>query len=169
MSLSLQQQTTTHNNSNDGNNTAWQWESADPPSVLTEEQNHMLDVAIEEVRKSPLSSTITHGGRSAIWRYLHAARWRSEISGKRVSTYFLETLEWRKLLGIDGVLEDGQAASLLAEAATGKLFVRGTCLLHRPLIWFHLGRENNALDPESNVRFLIYTVVRKQHRGGQVQ
>lgn len=156
------QQTTTHNHGKDDeNDAAWQWESPDPPAELTEEQNQMLDVVIEEVRRSPLSSAVTHGGRSAIWRYLNAARWGTELSGKRVSSYFLETLEWRKLLAIDRVLEDKEhAASLLKEAATGKLFVRGTCLFHRPLIWLHLGRENNALDPVSNVRLLVYTVVR---------
>lgn len=93
-----------------------------------------------------------------MWRYLEGAQWRVEpVRGKRVSAFFLETLEWRKEQGVDDILD--RAESFASEASSGKLFVRGTCLEGRPLIWVHLGRENNAMDPEANVRFLLYTVV----------
>lgn len=140
----------------DAGNYAWQWESSDHP-LLTAEQETMLDVTIDEVRRSPLSSAVTKGGRSAVWRYLVAAQWQLEpTQGRRVSWYFVDTLEWRKSQSVDTILDAAQRYAFLPEA---KLFVRGKCLRNRPLIWLHLGRENNSADPESNIRFLIYTVV----------
>lgn len=135
----------------------WGWERG-PPS-LSAEQTAMLDSTIAEVRAHPLcSDAVAQGGRSAVWRYLEGAQWREEPTrGKRVSDYFIETLEWRAKGNIDSVLERGKLFE--AEAASGKLFVKGHSLLGRPLIWLHAGRENNALDPEANIRFLIYTVV----------
>lgn len=138
----------------------WGWEG-EPPS-LTAKQSAMLETTIDEVRASPLcSSAKIIAGRSAVWRYLVAAQWRLEpVGGRRVSDFFIDTLKWRLDEGVDDILE--QAKTFRTEAASGKLFVRGTCLTKRPLIWVHLGRENNALDPEANVRFLIYTVVREK-------
>lgn len=135
----------------------WGWESETPS--LTAEQSAMLDITIDEVRSSPLFSNVSiKAGRSAVWRYMEGAQWRLEpVGGKRVSEFVLETLRWRKQEGVDNVLD--RAHSFSTEAASGKLFVRGACQLNRPLIWLHLGRENNVLDPEANVRFLIYTVV----------
>lgn len=140
---------------------AWQWEIPNhPPAMLTADQEAMLDAIIEEVQRSPASYAVAHGGRAAVWRYLEAARWQPEVSGKPLSTYFLETLEWRESLGVDSILDrdENTTKSLLSEARSGKMFVRGTCLLGRPLIWIHLGRERLE-EPESNLRFLIYTVV----------
>lgn len=136
----------------------WGWEG-EAPGVLSPEQTALLDSTIAEVRASPLcSDAVAQGGRSAVWRYLEGAQWRAEPTrGKRVSDYFIETLAWRAEGGVDTVLQRGPAFE--AEAASGKLFVRGSSLLGRPLIWLHAGRENNALDPEANIRFLIYTVV----------
>lgn len=135
----------------------WGWEG-EPPS-LTTNQSALLEETIEEVRASPLCSSVKiNAGKSAVWRYLVAAQWRLEpVAGKRVSDFFIDTLKWRIDEGVDRILE--QAQTFGTEASSGKLFVRGTCLTKRPLIWVHLGRENNALDPEANVRFLIYTVV----------
>lgn len=138
---------------------AWGWEcdDAEAPS-LTAEQSAMLDQTVDEVRDSPLCVRIEKGGRSAVWRYLEGAQWRIEpVRGKRVSAFFLETREWRTEQGVEDILD--RAQSFAGEAASGKLFVRGTCLKGRPLIWVHLGRENNVLDPEANIRFLLYTVV----------
>ena len=136
----------------------WGWEGEAP--VLSPEQTAMLDATIAEVKASPLcSDAVAQGGRSAVWRYLEGAQWRAEPArGKSVSDFFVETLAWRAEGGVDTVLERGHAFE--AEAASGKLFVRGSSLLGRPLIWLHAGRENNALDPEANIRFLVYTVVR---------
>ena len=138
--------------------TEWVWE-ADPPS-LTAEQSEMLDITIREVLASPLSAGVDpKGAKFEVWRYMEAAQWRLEPArGKRVSSFFLETLEWRKKERVDSVMD--RADSFKREATTGKLFVRGTCYLGRPLIWAHLGRDGDDLDPEADVRFLIYTVVR---------
>lgn len=135
----------------------WGWEGQEP--ALAPDQTALLDLTIAEVRASPLcTDAVTRGGRSAVWRYLEAAQWREEPTrGKRVSEYFVETLEWRAEGKVDTVLK--RAHTFEGEAASGKLFVRGSSLLGRPLIWVHAGRENNGLDPEANVRFLIYTVV----------
>ncbi|CAM9375536.1 unnamed protein product, partial [Hapterophycus canaliculatus] len=68
-----------------------------------------------------------------LWRYLEGAQWRLEpVRGKRVSDFFLETLEWRKENQVDSVFD--RARSFETEAASGKLFVRGFSLLGRPLI-----------------------------------
>lgn len=137
----------------------WGWEG-EPPS-LTAEQSAMLDVVIGEVRTSPLFSggVDANTGKSAVWRYLEGAQWNVEPArGKRVSAFFLDTLQWRRDEDVDGLL--ARALSFESEATSGKLFVRGSCHLNRPLIWLHLGRENNALDPDANVRFLVYTLVR---------
>lgn len=141
----------------DSGNERWGWEGE--PPTLTEKQSALLEATIDEVRASPLSSSVkVDGARSAVWRYLVAAQWRLEqAGGKRVSDFFVDTLKWRQEEGVDGIL--AQAQTFGSEASSGKLFVHGTCVMKRPLIWFHLGRENNALDPEANVRFLIYTVV----------
>lgn len=137
----------------------WGWEGGEEPS-LNEEQSEMLDITVGEIMASPLSAGVKPDeGKSAVWRYMEGAQWRLEpVRGRRVSSYFLETLEWRKQENVDSVLD--RADSFKREAATGKLFVRGTCLLGRPLIWVHLGRDDGKLDPEADVRFLIYTVVR---------
>lgn len=139
----------------------WGWEAQPPPS-LSDEQLGMLELTMDEVRDSPLSRDVDpKGGRSAIWRYLEAAQWRLEPArNKRVSEFFLDTLQWRQEEQVGDILLTPGA--FLSEADSGKLFVRGRCLLGRPLIWVHLGRENNALDPEANVRFLIYTLVRRE-------
>lgn len=136
----------------------WGWEKEEPS--LTEEQSEMLDITVGEIMASPLSAGVKPAeGMSAVWRYMEGAQWRLEpVRGRRVSSYFLETLEWRKHKMVDSVLD--RAESFKREAATGKLFVRGTCLLGRPLIWVHLGRDKGKLDPEADVRFLIYTLVR---------
>eukprot|EP00752_Nemacystus_decipiens_P011132 g9892.t1 len=136
----------------------WGWDGEAP--VLSPEQTALLDSTIAEVRASPLcTDAVARGGRSAVWRYLEGAQWREEPTrGKRVSEYFVETLAWRAEAGVDTVLDRG--LTFEEEAASGKLFVRGSCLQGRPLIWLHAGRENNALDPEANIRFLIYTVER---------
>eukprot|EP00903_Cladosiphon_okamuranus_P007085 g6885.t1 len=138
----------------------WGWEGEAP--VLSPEQTALLDSTVAEVRASPACSNaaaVVQGGRSAVWRYLEGAQWREEPSrGKRVSDYFIDTLKWRAEGDVDTVLERG--LTFESEAASGKLFVRGYSLLGRPLIWLHVGRENNALDPEANIRFLIYTVER---------
>ena len=141
----------------DSGNERWGWEGE--PPTLTEKQSALLEATIDEVRASPLSSSVkVDEARSAVWRYLVAAQWRLEqAGGKRVSDFFVDTLKWRQEEGVDGIL--AQAQTFGSEASSGKLFVHGTCVMKRPLIWFHLGRENNALDPEANVRFLIYTVV----------
>lgn len=141
----------------------WTWEGGQPSAELTPEQMEMLELTIDEVRDSPLcaSDAIAEGGRSAIWRYLEGASWRLEPAarGKRVSDFFLETLQWRKDGDVDTILD--RAHSFEAEAASGKLFVRGCSLLGRPLIWVHAGREScDEPDPEADVQFLIYTVVR---------
>jgi len=122
----------------------------------------LLDKTIEEVRNSPLcSDAVGRGGRSAVLRYLEAAQWKAEpTKGKRVSDYFIDTLRWRSELNVDTILE--RASTFEYEAASGKLFVRGSSLLGRPLIWLHVGRENNGADPEANIQFLIYTVVSKR-------
>lgn len=140
---------------------AWQWEIPNhPPAMLTADEEAILDATIEEVQRSPASCAVAHGGRTAVWRYLEAARWQPEVSGKPVSTYFLETLEWRESLGVDSILDcdENTINSLLPETRSGGMFVRGTCLLGRSLIWIHLGRKR-VEEPESNLRFLIYTVV----------
>lgn len=137
----------------------WEWERGYycPPD-LTHEQEAMLTVAIREVQEaSPLSSDIK-GGRSWVWRYMEGAQWRQEpVRGKRVSSFFVDTLEWRQRGNVDSVLD--RALSFVDEAGSGKFFVRGRCRLGRPLIWVHLGRENNASDPQANISYLIYTVV----------
>ena len=137
----------------------WGWEG-EPPS-LTQKQSAMLEATIDEVQASPLCSSVKiDAARSAVWRYLVAAQWRLEpVAGRRVSDFFIDTLKWRIDEGVDDIL--ARAQTFRTEATSGKLFVRGTCLRKRPLIWVHLGRENNALDPEANVSFLIYTVVRE--------
>lgn len=137
----------------------WGWEGEAP--VLSPDQTALLDSTIAEVRASPACSgaaLVAQGGRSAVWRYLEGAQWREEpTGGTRVSDYFIETLKWRAEGHVDTILDRG--VTFEAEAASGKLFVRGSSLLGRPLIWLHAGRENNALEPEANIRFLIYTVV----------
>lgn len=135
----------------------WGWEGEAPS--LSPEQTALLDSTIAEVRQNPLCSGVdAAGGRSAVWRYLEGAQWRAEPTrGKRVSDYFVETLEWRAQGEVDTIL--GRGHTFEDEAASGKLFVRGSSLLGRPLIWLHAGRENNALDPEANIRLLVYTVV----------
>eukprot|EP00904_Undaria_pinnatifida_P009720 jgi/Undpi1/5879/HiC_scaffold_2.g01153.m1 len=134
----------------DSGNERWGWEGE--PPTLTEKQSALLEATIDEVRASPLSSSVkVDGARSAVWRYLVAAQWRLEqAGGKRVSDFFVDTLKWRQEEGVDGIL--AQAQTFGSEASSGKLFVHGTCVMKRPLIWFHLGRENNALDPEANER-----------------
>lgn len=137
----------------------WGWEGEAPS--LSAEQTALLDLTLAEVRANPLCSdavAVAQGGRSAVWRYLEAAQWREEPTrGKRVSAYFIETLEWRAAGDVDTLLERG--LTFEAEAASGKLFVRGSSLLGRPLIWLHAGREISGLEPEANIRFLVYTVV----------
>lgn len=137
----------------------WGWESNRPPT-LTSEQTAMLDTTIAEVRASPLSCEVKPtGGRSAVWRYLEAAQWRIEpVRGKRVSDFFLDTCTWRKAEGVDGILDT--SGSFADEAASGKMFVTGTSLAGQPLIWVYPFRENNAADPEANIKLLIYTMVR---------
>lgn len=120
----------------------------------------MLETTIAEVQASPLCSdaAVAKGGRMAVWRYLEGARWRLEpVRGKRVSDFFLETLLWRKDGDVDTVLD--RAHTFVDEASSGKLFVRGTSLLGRPLIWVRAGWEDSASDPEASIRFLVYTVV----------
>lgn len=142
---------------------SWEWDSCYYIPRLTEDQEALLDITIAEIQQQqPTCSSVSiKEGRSAAWRYMEGAQWRLEpVRGKRVSTFFLETLKWREREDVDSVLDVRRAHEMFAgEAATGKLFVRGSCLHGRPLIWVHLGRENNALDPEANVKFLVYTVV----------
>ncbi|CAM9517880.1 unnamed protein product [Scytosiphon promiscuus] len=138
----------------------WTWEDPETKPTLTVLQEDMLEQTISEARASPLcSDAVAKGGKTVLWRYLEGAQWRLEpVRGKRVSDFFLETLEWRKEKQVDSVLD--RALSFKTEAASGKLFVRGTSLLGRPLIWVHAGRESDVDDPEANVQFLIYTVER---------
>ncbi|CBN75827.1 conserved unknown protein [Ectocarpus siliculosus] len=139
----------------------WSWECESPPPSLTPEQASMLETTIAEVQASPLCSgaAVANGGRTAVWRYLEGAQWRLEpVRGKRVSEFFLETLAWRQDGGVDTVLD--RAHTFVDEASSGKLFVRGTSLLGRPLIWVHAGWEDGASGPEASLRFLVYTVER---------
>lgn len=140
---------------------AWSWEGETPPPSLTPEQASMVETTIAEVKASPLypdTAVVANGGRTAVWRYLEGAQWRFEpVRGKRVSDFFLETLVWRQDGKVDTVLD--RAHTFVDEASFGKLFVRGTSLLGRPLIWVHAGWEDSASDPEASIRFLVYTVV----------
>lgn len=136
----------------------WKWEPGYYHPRLTDEQEAMLDATIKEVQQESTLSLDVQGGRSWVWRYMEGAQWRREpVRGKRVSSFFIDTLEWRQRENVDEVLD--RAQDFAAEAASGKLFVRGQCLCGRSLIWVHLGRENNAVDPEENVRYLVYTLV----------
>lgn len=147
----------------DGSSTTgdWPWDPTYYRPEVNEDQEALLTEAIKEIQEiSPLSTGVK-GGRSWVWRYLEGTQWLQEpVRGKRVSSFFVDTLEWRERENVDNILE--RPSDFIDEAASGKLFVGGKCLQGRPLIWAHLGRENNVLDPEANVRYLIYTVVSRE-------